>query len=310
MPSLDRQALSWLRAHHATISTDALDDAGVSLDQLKYLVEVGTLQRIIDGAYAFAGVESDELARCAALCTSRPHLVVAGPTAARIWALRRAPRDGLIHVIAPPRSHPCQEPWVRAYRTSMISADEIVDRIDGVRLTNPSRTVVDLTRYTSEDAVSSMVEDVLHRGLCTPTSLHRVAEALATPGRPWARRFVRLLARRHPGAAAESDAERRVLEALVSRGVLGVERQVPVELPGYGPARFDMAIPHLKLAIEVDLHPEHASPVGIANDHWRDDCAASVGWATRRVGQVELTQQFDATIDRLLAFLQRRRDER
>ena len=44
-------------------------------------------ERVVDGAYAFGGVDADELARCAALCGSRPHLVVAGPTAGRLWGL-------------------------------------------------------------------------------------------------------------------------------------------------------------------------------------------------------------------------------
>ncbi len=182
----------------------------------------------------------------------------------------------------------------------------MVHRHDGIRVTNPSRTAVDLTRYVSEDSVASIIEDVLHRGLSTVGSLHRVADALATPGRPWARRFLRVLGRRHPGAPAASDAERRVIEALAGRGVSGLERQVEVDLPGYGGARFDIAIRALRWAVEIDLHPEHNTPTGIAQDNVRDDCAAVVGWETRRVGQVELDQHFDATIDRLVAAVERR----
>ncbi|MGH9270811.1 MAG: hypothetical protein ACRDZ2_06025, partial [Ilumatobacteraceae bacterium] len=307
MSSIDHQVLTWLRSHHATISADALSAAGISLEQRKYLVAKGLLQRVVDGAYLFAGSEPGELARCAALCTSRPHLVVAGPTAARMWGLRRAPRDGLVHVIAPPRSHPCQEPWVRAYRTSALCGEHVVHRHDGIRVTNPSRTAVDLTRYVSEDSVASIIEDVLHRGLSTISSLRCVADALATPGRPWARRFLRLLDRRHPGAPAASDGERRVFEALAHRGVTGLERQVEVVLPGYGYARFDIAIPALRWAVEIDLHPEHKTPGGIARDNLRDDCADIVGWKTRRVGEVELEQHFDSTIDRLVAVIERRR---
>ena len=71
MPSIDQQSLSWLRTHHATISTGALQDSGVSLDQRKRLVEAGMLRRVVDGAYAFTGRDVDELARCAArLCTA------------------------------------------------------------------------------------------------------------------------------------------------------------------------------------------------------------------------------------------------
>ena len=308
MPNLDRQTLSWLRNHHSTVSSAALSAAGIDLHERKELVRTGVLERVVDGAYAFAGAPTSELARCAALCTSRSQLVVAGPTAARLWGLRRAPRDDLVHVIAPPCSHPCQEPWVRTYRTSMIAAEEVVRRFDGIRVTSPSRTAVDLARYVGEDSLSSVIEDVLNRGLCTVASLERVATRLATPGRPWARRFVKVLDRRRPGPAAESDAERRVFEALLAAGIDGLERQLVVHLPGYGWAKFDIAIPDLCWALEIDLHPEHNTPSGIARDNVRDDAAAAVGWETRRVGEVELEHHFTATIDRLIRAIARRRN--
>ena len=128
MSTLDRRALAWLRRHHATISVAEMDAAGITHGRAQApRAASGVLTRVVDGGYRFGGAVDDELARCAALCTSRPQLVVAGPTAARLWQLRRAPRDGLVHVIAPPRSHPCREPWVRAYRTATLTDDEIVD---------------------------------------------------------------------------------------------------------------------------------------------------------------------------------------
>lgn len=307
MSSLDPQTLSWLRTHHSTISSDALEQRGIGVDRRKQLVEAGVLRRVVDGGYTFTGAELSELARCAAICTSRPHLVVAGPTAGRIWGLRRVPRDGLVHVLAPPASHPCQERWVRAYRTPLIFADETVTRPDGIRLSSPPRTVVDLSRYVEDQALASVVEDAIHRSLTSVATLQRTALRLATPGRPWARRFLEVLDRRHPDAAAESEGELRVFDALRARGVAGLQRQVRVVLPGYGPARFDVAIPELRWALEVDLHPVHASPEGVANDNARDDCSSLAGWETRRLGELQYRTQFDATIDRLVASIERRR---
>src|SRR5687768_9726390 len=112
MTTFDPRVLAWLRAHHATISTDAMraardGDAPLSQRQRRRRVGDGSLRRLVDGAYLFTGGLEDEVARSAALCTSRPALVLCGPTAARLWELRRAPRDGLVHVIAPPHSNPC-----------------------------------------------------------------------------------------------------------------------------------------------------------------------------------------------------------
>ena len=306
MSSLDRHALTWLHDHHATISSDALRDGGISLDQRKHLVQSGLLERVVDGAYALGTVDVGELERSAALCTSRPHLVVAGPTAGRLWGLRRSPQDGLIHVIAPPHSHPCREPWVRAYRTPLLAEEDIVRRDDGIRLTSPPRTVVDLTRYVEPFALASVIEHALARQMCTVTTLVRTAGQLATPGRPWVRRFLTVLGQRHPGAAAESEWELRVLNALVKRGVLGLERQVWKLLPGYGRARFDLAIPELQWVLEIDVHPDHGLEGGAA-DKRRDRCARAIGWETERVGERDLVARFDATLDGLAHAIHRRR---
>ena len=310
MSALDAMAITWLRQHHSTISSAALEASNVTVDQRDALVQSGLLVRIVDGAYGLGGVEPDELARCAALCTSRPDLVVAGPTAGRLWNLRRAPRDGLVHVISPPGSHPCRESWVRPYRTALVEDDEIVARPDGIRVTSPPRTVVDHTRYVDVPSLISMIEHALSIGYCTEATLCRTAERINTPGRGWVRRFLRVLASRRPGAPAESEGELRVFRALTRVGAGGLLRQHPITLPGYGPARFDMAIPPIKWALEVDLHPEHRTPDGIARDNCRDAAATSIGWVVRRIGEVELDRgHFDHTMRTLLSEVGVRRRE-
>ncbi len=120
------------------------------------------------------------------------------------------------------------------------------------------------------------------------------------------RRFLAVLEQRHPGAAAESEWELRVCNALVRRGVPGLERQVWKELPGYGPARFDIAIPELQWVLEIDIHPDHGLEGGAA-DKRRDRCARAIGWETERVGERDLAAGFDATIGGLVQAIDRRR---
>lgn len=226
MPSLDGRVAMWMRTHQSTVPTSFLAAAGISRSQRKRLVEARVLERVVDGAYRFVGVQPDELGRCAALCASRPSLVVAGPTAGRLWRIRRSPRDDIVHVIGPPRSQPCSHEWVKVYRTALISRDEIVTRPDGIRLTSPPRTVIDLARYLDDQALASAIEFALSTQLCTVATLRRLAERLNTPGRPWVRRFLRTLDARVPGRPRESDWERRVLDSLSARGVTGLESQV------------------------------------------------------------------------------------
>lgn len=306
MNGLGSQAIAWMRSHHSTISTAALSAFGITLEQRKELVRAGVLTRVLDGAYVFNGTELTELGRCAAVCTSRPELVIAGPTAARIHVLRRAPRDDLIYVLAPPHSQPCREPWIRPYRTPLIFDDEIIVRPDGIRVTDPKRTTVDMTRYLKRDALLSMAEDGLAKSHYELADLQFTAARMDSPGRPWVRRFLKTLGLRAPGKPVESDPELRVLEALRHRGVHGLVKQHRIVLPGYGTARFDLAIPPLRWALEVDVHPEHRTIEGDAKDNVRDDAAERIDWFVKRVSEGEL-RQFDAAIDRIVESLERRR---
>lgn len=309
MAALDRDAVAWMREHHATLTNNRLDQIAMTLDQRRRLVEQGVLERVLHGGYAFGGVEPDELARCAALCEARPHLVVAGPTAGRLWGIRRSPRDGLVHVIAPPASQPCREKWVKPYRTALIYDDEIVVRPDGIRLTSPPRTLIDLTRYVSVADLRSAIESALHAEMCVIATLERTAARLDTPGRPWVRRFMRTVSGRPPGAAAESEWEMRVFNALIGRGVYDLERQVPLTIPGYGSVRFDAAIPALRWALEIDVHPSHLSVEGASKDKRRDRKAEAIGWVTRRVGEADLCRDFPGVIEDLVGSIARRRAE-
>lgn len=296
MPSFDGVVARWMRRHQSTVSTEQLEAFGVTERQRRRLVAAGLIERVVDGAYRFVGVEPDEMSRCAALCASRPQLVIAGPTAGREWRIPGSARDDLVHVLAPPCSQPCREPWVRAYRTALIDTADVIERFDGIRITSPSRTVVDLTRYVDDEALATAIEHVLSKGLCTIASLTRCAERMNTPGRAWVRRFLRILASRGPGRPRESSWERRVHDALIANGVADLESQVWETIPGYGPARFDLAIPDIRSVLEVDVHPGHRTLGGQRNDHQRDRKSRRIGWDVERVGEFELRDDFDSAI--------------
>jgi len=91
------------------------------------------------------------------------------------------------------------------------------------------------------------------------------------------------LDRRIGGGAAESHAELVVGEALVEAGVRGLVRQHEIDIPGYGPARFDLGIPRRRLAIGIDIFPTHDETIGRLRDRRRDTAASEIGWSTARL---------------------------
>jgi very-short-patch-repair endonuclease len=78
--------------------------------------------------------------------------------------------------------------------------------------------------------------------------------------------------------------------------VRGLVRQHRVQLPGHGEVRFDLAIPELNWAIEIDLHPRHRETLGITADARRDRAADAIGWMTTRISKHDYDVRFNETI--------------
>ena len=117
------------------------------------------------------------------------------------------------------------------------------------------RTALDLARFVRPDDLLSIIEQAMHDGHLTVEEMMAVAVDFISPQRPWLTTYLDQLVRRAGGAPAESDPEVRIRAALLAAGISGLERQYPIDLPGYGRARFDLAVPSLRWAIEVDVHP-------------------------------------------------------
>lgn len=307
MTLLTRQALRHLETHRGIATASTLAATGMSPHAIRQLVDAGTLEPVLDGAYRVTAVPLDELARCAAVCAAHPDVVIAGPTAGRLWGFRRLPRDRRVHVIAPPASHPTIASWVRAYRTAAIHPDDVVVRPDGIRVTSRARTALDLSRVVPRPDALSIVEQAMHDGDLSEEDLRRVALDWVTPGRPWVRRFLLLLDGRVAGGGAESHGEVVLGDALVAAGMRGLRRQHAVDLPGYGPARFDLAVPAVLLDIEVDLFPTHRETEGRRRDAWRDRCSAEAGWLVRRVLERDLGANLERTAHDLVRLAADRR---
>ena len=310
MSALNRAVLEWTANHRTVVSDTDLSRMGGSRSQRRALVEEKLLERVLDGAYRFPGSPNDELARCVAACLRPGGLIVEGPTAGRIWRYRRMPRDGFVYVIAPPASNPSVEPWLKPYRTSMIDPLHVVERPDGIRLTSPPRTAVDLTRHLSDTDLLSVIDQVESEGMATSQTMWQVAFDLATPGRPWARRFLRILEQRpqHGGVPA-SHWESRVVAALIERGIRDLTPQRWLDVPGWGPIRLDASVDRIRWGVEVDVYPTHFTEEGGSNDRDRDLACDAIGWRVSRVARPALARDFNLAIDRLIKVYEQRSRE-
>lgn len=288
MAHLPPALLGHVARRHGIVSSTALRDLGLSRHDVRDLRTAGSLQLVLEGAYRVPAVQFDEFARCTAVCAAHPEAAISGPTAGRLWGLRRLPRDRRIHAIFPPASQPTVAKWVVPYRTAAIHPDDVVERSDGIVVTSRARTALDLARSVGAVDLLSIIEQAMHDGQLDAAAMRAVAVDWLSPQRPWLRRYLELLDRRTPGGPAESHPEVQLGDALVDAGVRDLVRQFDIDLPGYGPARFDLAVPQLRWAIEVDGHPTHRETAGRERDRARDVAAGAIGWCVTRIGPAEL----------------------
>ena len=300
MAEVPLEAHRLMAIQHGNISLDQLRAAGLSANQLQHLVRRNRLLKHGKSVYRSPSMAVSEPSRCAALCLGRPAVVIAGPTAGRIWGFRKVSHDQRIHVLMPTGSNSVsRDPSIIASRTNSLNVTEIIRRSDGIRVTTRQRTAFDLVDHLDAEDALSVIEQAMRDGRLSVAALREVAIE-KTFRRPSARRFLELLDRRVSGGPADSDGEVRVGNALRAHGVRGLIRQHPVELPSYGSARFDLAVPLLSWAVEVDLFPTHQEAVGAAKDAARDEAAALIGWTVRRVTQAMYEREFSATIESLV----------
>lgn len=283
MAHLTTAAHDHFARQHGVASVSQLLESGLGLRQIERLERDRAIELVVRGVYRSSSVRLDELGRCAAVCLLRGDLVVAGPTAGRIWGFRRLPSDRRVHVVGPPASQPTISPWVRVYRTAAIHGHDIVYRNDGIRVTTRQRTAFDLARELHPDDLLSVIEQAMRDGRLDDDDLREVAVDWLSPRRRWARTFMLQLDRRLSGGAAESHAEVVVGEALAAAGVRGLVRHYEIDIPGYGPARFDLAIPRRHMAIEVDIFPTHDETIGKLRDLRRDTASSAIGWSISRL---------------------------
>jgi len=301
MAHLPPAAIDHLATHHGVASIAQLRELGVSEHTFRDVRRSGQLIEVLHGVYHHPVVPLDEAARCVAVCAAHQEAVISSVTAGRLWGYRRLPRDRRIHGLFPPASQPTIARWVVPYRTAAFRTEDVVTRGDGIRLTSRARTAFDLARALSDIDLLSVMEQAMHDGAFGADTLWDVAAPWLSRQRPWARRFIGLLAQRVDGGAAESHPEVVVGAALVVAGLVGLERQHAIELPGYGRGRFDLAVPSLRWAIEVDKHPTHQETDGRRSDLRRDRAASTVGWRVSRIGPDGLGRHLDATVQALLA---------
>lgn len=259
LPSALREAAA---ARHGLFTTEELQAVGITEREVRTAVRTGTWTRLRPGVFVTAtDLAAARTARrgvhvaAAAVLTSlaRPGAVLGHATAARLWRLPvPAGTSPDVRLIDPGR-------WRRgpgyAMTRALLPPDEVT-WLDGLPVTTPARTLVDVAREWSELAAVAAIDAGLLHGLTTEADLRAVIRVHeCAPRTPRAVRAVDLADGR-----AESWLETRGRLRFAAAGLPAFVPQVELWLDGRLVKVADGWYDEAALAVEFDGRVKYVRP--------------------------------------------------
>ncbi len=292
---------AWFAAHHGAITTQTMRNLGASASTIARMAQRGDLARIAGGVYRHPATPLTDLPLMSAACQRFADVMVGFTSACSEWGLRGIPDCG-VRMLAPHGVTPEIE-GVIVHRSRRIDPVDRVERVDGIRLTSPPRSLCDAADLLGIAACSSALEQLIGN-YCTLATVVDTFVRLAHPQRPGTRTMQAVLRSRQAWRSAlQSDLERRVLDEIRRQHLPMPVPQFRLRLPDGADIHLDFAWPEARVAVEVDHPAWHAGATQSHRDKHRDRKAATVGWLTARVTDLDVRSGLPEAIADLAAIL-------
>jgi hypothetical protein len=279
------------RHQHGLVTLEQLRDSGGTDWTIRQCLKQGLLRSVRRGVYAIAGSTATDDQRIMAACLSLgPEIFASHDTAGSQWGFelpakgpqgrRRpgrsldAPRPEMEFVV--PRGHHSTSRGLYIHTSSLLVPDDVTTR-NGIPLTSPARTLVDLSARHPEPAIASEVQRLRRRRLLTLEELAACRARLGY-GTGWERTLrpdnaVNRLRGLHPGDSAP---EFDLGQVLVDGGLPRPEPQYRVVINGKIYI-FDHAYADYLVAPEYDGW-RHGLPENFDPDRTRTVDVQAAGW--------------------------------
>jgi very-short-patch-repair endonuclease len=202
--------------------------------------------------------------------------------AAELWGLMRR-QNGPIDVTVVGRNPGTKGDGVRVHRTIRLDSRD-VRTIQGVRVTSPARTLLDLAALVPDEQLEDLIAQARVQRLVTERAIHVVSDVYKT--RPGAGRL-RALTERELGTGYTRSRAERLLVKLIRQAQLPIPR-TNVRLHGL---EVDALWPEYRLVVEVDSFRFHGDRAAFERDRARDAKLVAAGYRVIRVTWRQLTEQ-------------------
>jgi hypothetical protein len=226
--------------------------------------------------------------------------------AAALWGMARTDQHWLEVSIVRARSQTLS--GVTVHRSGDLRKRWVTTK-DGLRCTDPHRTLVDLGAVWGPAAVERALDRALGRQLVSVRGLRVLLDEVGRKGRSGVGVLRGLLDARGDDSVTAGVLEARMLSLL---------RRFDVELPvpefvviddGRFVGRVDFAYPEVRLAIELDGFEAHTSLESFRHDRVRQNDLVNAGWTVLRYVWRDVEDQSPAVARGVVAALSRRRTE-
>jgi hypothetical protein len=275
------QIAALAQQQHGTVTRQQVVAISGGDAHLRRFLRNGVLVRVAAGVYVVAGSPDTWHRRLAVeLHRAGPLCVASHRAAAGLLQLDRF-RTGHLDV-AGPWTGARTGTSVRLHRSTDLAArDRTV--VDGLPVTTPTRTLIDMGRYVSSTRLGSMIDDAVRRDLTSYEELAIRHAELARQGRLGGRTVAAALADRHPGAPVPgSPFETLVRRLLIDAGLPEPVLQHPVPCDGIT-YLLDLAWERELVAVECDGFRFHRTPDQLEWDDRRRTELGRRGWLVHHV---------------------------
>lgn len=261
--AIEPQLATLAAKQHGVVSRAQLSVIGFTDRQIGRRLGAGRLHRLHSGVYAVGHrVLTIEGRWMAAVLSAGPDAVLSHGSAAAAWDIRPV-GSGAIHVTIPRATGRDRRRGVTIHRsTTLAPGDTTVRR--GIPLTEPHRTLVDLSRTLKGRSLEQAVTrgerliDFARLRRTAPPSLRAVLDAYTT-------------------TVTRSELEERFLRLCDDHGIRRPEVNVRIE-----GLEVDFVWREARRIVEVDGYAFHRSPSAFEDDRERDVVLEMKGWKVTR----------------------------
>jgi hypothetical protein len=277
---------------HGAVAIHQLLSEGITQRAIEYRVNSGKLVRVHPGVFVIAGTGRSEFTEVSACC---------------LWAGGHGSHRTAAHLLGLPggRSHPVEVSTNRPVRSGGL----VVHRrpplpecdltvVDGIPITAPHRTLLDLGAVVGEAVVEMALDDALKKGLVTYAQLRWHLAMVGKRGVRGTAKLRRILNAR----AVEKGRRESPLETLAGR----LFRNSPLPWPvlqyqvwdgNEHLGRIDFAYPDMTLGIEVLGWDPHSGKLSWEKDLRRRTYLQSRGWLILEFTWDDVTKRRDYVVE-------------